>query len=153
MLVWVWIVVRRAAALWLPLTVGRLGPCLDTTSTSHCIFFWDKTNSYLCIPSISGGCYKRVLSLGCSLLLGLDHSSMPCAVPCRAALCVERRRVDSAIQQFTPYLTAVAQTGQCDTVKEARLLQLIADNSLLYTDVVTKIGLLDISPTAWKHDK
>lgn len=64
-----------------------------------------------------------------------------------------RRRVDSAIQQFTPYLTAVAQTGQCDTVKEAGLLQLIADNSLLYTDVVTKIGLLDMNPTAWKNDK
>lgn len=76
-----------------------------------------------------------------------------CAVACHAALCADRRRVDSAIQQFTPYLTAVAQTGQCDTVKEAGLLQLIADNSLLYTDVVTKIGLLDISPTAWKHDK
>lgn len=63
------------------------------------------------------------------------------------------RRVDNAIQQFTPYLTAVAQTGQCDTVKEAGLLQLIADNSLLYTDVVTKIGLLDMNPTAWKNDK
>lgn len=63
------------------------------------------------------------------------------------------RRVDAAIQQFTPYLTAVAQTGACDNVKEARLLQLIADNSLLYTDVVTKFGLLDISQTAWNQDK
>lgn len=62
-------------------------------------------------------------------------------------------RVDAAIQQFTPYLTAVAQTGACDNVKEARLLQLIADNSLLYTDVVTKFGLLDISQTAWNQDK
>jgi hypothetical protein len=63
------------------------------------------------------------------------------------------RRVDSAIQQFTPYLEAVAKMGAEKDFKEAGLLQLIAENSLLYTDVVTKIGLLDISPTAWKNDK
>lgn len=68
-------------------------------------------------------------------------------------LCTLHSKVDEAIQNFTPYLRDVAQTGQCDTLKEARLLQLIADNSLLYTDVVTKIGLLDISPTAWANDK
>lgn len=38
-------------------------------------------------------------------------------------------------------------------MKEAGLLQLIAENSLMYTDVVTKIGLLDISQTAWKQDR
>jgi hypothetical protein len=61
--------------------------------------------------------------------------------------------VDLAIDNFKPYLDAVASSGQCDTVKEAGLLKLIAENSLLYTDVVTKIGLLDISQTAWKQDK
>jgi hypothetical protein len=61
--------------------------------------------------------------------------------------------VDAAIQQFNPYLVEVARSGACDNVKEARLLQLIADNSLLYTDVVTKIGLLDISQTAWTQDR
>jgi hypothetical protein len=47
----------------------------------------------------------------------------------------------------------VATSGRCVNIKEARLLQLIADNSLLYTDVVTKIGLLDISQTAWGQDR
>eukprot|EP00775_Hariotina_reticulata_P007413 gene7413-7622_t len=62
-------------------------------------------------------------------------------------------KVDEAIQLFTPYLRDVATTGRCVNIKETRLLQLIADNSLLYTDVVTKIGLLDISQTAWGQDR
>ncbi|KAF8056767.1 hypothetical protein HT031_006265 [Scenedesmus sp. PABB004] len=62
-------------------------------------------------------------------------------------------KVDEAIRTFTPYLLEVAQTGKCSDLREGRLLQLIAENSLLYTDVVTKIGLLDISQTAWTQDK
>jgi hypothetical protein len=49
--------------------------------------------------------------------------------------------------------TQVAASGTAATLREGRLLQLIADNSLLYTDVVTRIGLLDTSQTAWAQDK
>lgn len=63
------------------------------------------------------------------------------------------RKVDLAIQQFTPYLTKVAEQGESSDIKEAAMLKLVADNSLLYTDVVTKIGLLDISQTAWTQDR
>eukprot|EP00879_Flechtneria_rotunda_P006798 GHRR01007142.1.p1 GENE.GHRR01007142.1~~GHRR01007142.1.p1 ORF type:complete len:430 (+),score=105.28 GHRR01007142.1:228-1517(+) len=62
-------------------------------------------------------------------------------------------KVDQAITQFTPYLDKVAKSGQCADVREPALLKLIAENSLLYTDVVTKIGLLDISQTAWTQDR
>lgn len=50
--------------------------------------------------------------------------------------------MDAAIQQFNPYLVQVAQSGACKHVKEARLLQLIADNSLLYTGAVACGALL-----------
>eukprot|EP00878_Enallax_costatus_P003261 GHUV01003464.1.p1 GENE.GHUV01003464.1~~GHUV01003464.1.p1 ORF type:complete len:560 (+),score=138.66 GHUV01003464.1:1567-3246(+) len=62
-------------------------------------------------------------------------------------------KVDDAIHQFTPYLSKVAEEGESSDIKDMELLKLIADNSLLYTDVVTKIGLLDISQTAWTQDK
>jgi hypothetical protein len=62
-------------------------------------------------------------------------------------------KVDEAIQNFSPYLKEVAESGTAHRIKEKQLLQHIADNSLLYTDVVTKIGLLDISQTVWQQDK
>jgi hypothetical protein len=62
-------------------------------------------------------------------------------------------KVDEAIQNFSPYLKEVAESGAAHRIKEKQLLQHIADNSLLYTDVVTKIGLLDISQTVWQQDK
>jgi hypothetical protein len=68
------------------------------------------------------------------------------------AICV-CSKVDEAIQNFSPYLKEVAESGTAHRIKEKQLLQHIADNSLLYTDVVTKIGLLDISQTVWQQDK
>ncbi|WIA41726.1 hypothetical protein OEZ86_009069 [Tetradesmus obliquus] len=62
-------------------------------------------------------------------------------------------KVDEAIQNFSPYLKEVAESGAAHRIKEKQLLQHIADNSLLYTDVVTKIGLLDVSQTAWAADR
>lgn len=94
------------------------------------------------------------VSGSCSLCPGLKLVlCMPAGRAACLCFCCTHRRVDLAIDNFKPYLDAVASSGQCDTVKEAGLLKLIAENSLLYTDVVTKIGLLDISQTAWKLDK
>lgn len=94
-----------------------------------------------------------VLFIAC-LVHAFRASFMPLSSCFRpSCACSACSKVDEAIRHFTPYLCEVATSGKAHTLKEGRLLQLIADNSLLYTDVVTKIGLLDISQTAWTQDK
>lgn len=98
----------------------------------------------------------------CYAAAGIVYGTLKVALACRQRIpevrlpcCwfVTLRKVDDAIHQFTPYLSKVAEEGESSDIKDKELLKLIADNSLLYTDVVTKIGLLDISQTAWTQDK
>lgn len=76
--------------------------------------------------------------------------SLWCPGPCAAA---PHRKVDQAIQAFKPYLFEIADMGESRSLNDSKLLKLIGENSLLYTDVVTKLGLLDTSDTAWRNDK
>lgn len=69
------------------------------------------------------------------------------------ALDYYNRRVDKAIEVFTPVLTEIASSGRSETIKSNQLLSMIGSNSLLYTDVVSKLGLLDTTEVAWRNDK
>ena len=63
------------------------------------------------------------------------------------------RKVDEAIETLTPFLQDIAKDGKSKNINEPKLMQLIAVNSLLYSSMINKLGLLDTSDTAWKQDK
>jgi uncharacterized Rmd1/YagE family protein len=65
------------------------------------------------------------------------------------------RRVDRAIEALAPILHEIAATGRSRSVasSDRKLLRLIGENSLLYTQVVAKLGLLDTSDAAWGKDR
>jgi hypothetical protein len=63
------------------------------------------------------------------------------------------RKVDEAIETLTPFLQDIAKFGESKNISEPKLMQLIAVNSLLYSSMINKLGLLDTSDTAWKQDK
>lgn len=51
-------------------------------------------------------------------------------------------------------LEGIKQHGKLpDEIKSQELLQQIAANSLLYKDVITKLGLLEITDVAWGRDR
>lgn len=63
------------------------------------------------------------------------------------------RKVDKAIERLNPTLENIAATGRSDLMRSDTLLKHIAENSRLYTDVIMKTGLLDMSQIAWKNDE
>jgi len=65
------------------------------------------------------------------------------------------RRVDRALEALAPTLHEIAATGRSRSAasSDRSLLRLIGENSLLYTQVVAKLGLLDTSDAAWGKDR
>jgi uncharacterized Rmd1/YagE family protein len=65
------------------------------------------------------------------------------------------RRVDRALDALAPVLHEIAATGRSRSAasSDGQLLRLIGENSLLYTQVVAKLGLLDTSDAAWGKDR
>lgn len=58
------------------------------------------------------------------------------------------------MQSLSYVLEGIAANGTLpDALKSKQVLQQIAANSLLYKDVISKLGLLEITDVAWRQDR
>ena len=57
--------------------------------------------------------------------------------------------VDQMLETFTRLNASVERTGVCSAMEKQSLFRLVAQNNTMFTDVISKIGLLERSDAAW----
>lgn len=59
-------------------------------------------------------------------------------------------KVDAMLETFTRLNSSVEKTGVFSALEKQALFRLVALNNTLFTEIISKIGLLERSETAWK---
>jgi uncharacterized Rmd1/YagE family protein len=59
-------------------------------------------------------------------------------------------KVESSLEVFSNLNREMERTGTF-TIKKGHLFRLVAQNNILITEIITKLGLLERSDTAWKY--
>lgn len=60
-------------------------------------------------------------------------------------------KVDAMLETFTRLNSSVERTGVFSALEKHALFRLVALNNTLFTEIISKIGLLERSETAWKN--
>lgn len=60
-------------------------------------------------------------------------------------------KVDAMLETFTRLNSSVEKTGVFSALEKHSLFRLVALNNTLFTEIISKIGLLERSETAWKN--
>eukprot|EP00873_Tetraselmis_striata_P038501 jgi/Tetstr1/458765/TSEL_045149.t1 len=66
------------------------------------------------------------------------------------ALDMYASKVESSLEVFSNLNREMERTGTF-TIKKGHLFRLVAQNNILITEIITKLGLLERSDTAWKY--
>eukprot|EP00639_Heterosigma_akashiwo_P018282 CAMPEP_0206382230 /NCGR_PEP_ID=MMETSP0294-20121207/13138_1 /ASSEMBLY_ACC=CAM_ASM_000327 /TAXON_ID=39354 /ORGANISM="Heterosigma akashiwo, Strain CCMP2393" /LENGTH=440 /DNA_ID=CAMNT_0053831875 /DNA_START=31 /DNA_END=1356 /DNA_ORIENTATION=+ len=61
--------------------------------------------------------------------------------------------VDHMLEDFNRLNSVVEQTGKFTAMETQKLFKLVARNNSIFVDVISKVGLLERSETAWKHSE
>eukprot|EP00192_Tetraselmis_astigmatica_P004588 CAMPEP_0117660356 /NCGR_PEP_ID=MMETSP0804-20121206/6925_1 /TAXON_ID=1074897 /ORGANISM="Tetraselmis astigmatica, Strain CCMP880" /LENGTH=479 /DNA_ID=CAMNT_0005467081 /DNA_START=127 /DNA_END=1566 /DNA_ORIENTATION=+ len=87
------------------------------------------------------------------ILKGMDTNSIrviSSVLGQSVALDMYASKVDSSLETFSNLNREMKRTGTF-TIRKEHLFRLVAENNIMITEIITKLGLLERSDTAWKY--